>query len=164
MKHLLIGFIFVLLAACVGPGQRGAYSSIDVGGTAVSYRFQSCAPSFKWDGYKVEVEGLEFPNTNKANPLKFAVGKIGYEQKAIRSIKDSIARFDSMMQAACVTLVRLKEEKNILAYSERRDQLFTNLVAYLETLDKTSSQGVAEDEVKKTNEILDKSTVDVKTN
>lgn len=130
----------ITCVSCAGPGQQAKLREISIGGKTVSYTFQSCAPQVKWDGFDVKIEDIKMPSVADKNPFQFTVGKIGYEQKAIRDINTSVMRYDSLMQACCSTLVRLKNEESILKYSLHRDALFSQLISYLETLDKTNNQ------------------------
>ena len=149
MKILIILLTMMFITSCTTDmGVKATHRSVNIAGTKVAYKFQSCSPSFKWDGYSVQVDGLEFPNNDKSELFKFTVGKIGYDQKVLRDIEGSIARYDSLIQSTCATLVRLEKEENILKYSNRRDDLFERLIKYMEALDSTNVVIDAIDETK----------------
>ncbi len=110
------------------------YKELTVGGKKVKYVSQECHPSVKWDGFEVAIEDLEFPLASQ-NPLTFSIGKIGYEEKSIREIRNTIFYFDGLLTATCQTLVRLTKESSILSYSLHRDKILENLANYLSELE-----------------------------
>ena len=137
--YLLIGLPLLVLA-CAGPGKRTKLHEYTLAGQTLSIVHQSCAPLIKWNGFNINIEGIENPNKSTENPFEFTVFKIGYKLDTFRTIKDSIKRYDGLMQASCSTLMHLKKEKNILKHLMYRDKQFQVFITYLENLDKIKSE------------------------
>lgn len=113
---------------------------LNVGGQQVQYTIHSCAPSIKWDGFELILDGIQVPNQNN---LAFSIGKINYSQKALREIHSTVFYYDGLLKATCQTLVRLNNQDAIERYSKHRDALLSELINTLVALEQAPTENVA---------------------
>jgi hypothetical protein len=138
MLILVVLFIY----GCPSPSAK--YKELRLGETVITYTSQECHPSIKWDGFRVLIENLEFPDL-QTNPLNFSVQKIEFGEQAVRKIQSTIFYYDGMLMSTCQTLVRLKEEDSIILYSKHRDKTLERLANYLSSLEKAESDQQVKD-------------------
>lgn len=160
MNRILLCFVAYLFTACSVLDQKSKSTEFYFEGRITKYEFHRCAPSLKWDGYSVEIEKLEIPHKDADKLLKFRVGKAGYKQNTLRTIKNSVLNYESLIQSTCITIAHQKDEKNILEYSKFRDKIFIDLVYHVEELDKINDQDAAESRVTRSSEELNKALAD----
>ena len=137
--NLLIGLPLLVLA-CAGPGKRTNLHEYTLAGQTLSIAHQYCAPLIRKNGFNINVEGIKIPNKSTENPFKFTVSKMSYKMDTLRTIKNSIKRYDGLMQASCSTIINLKKEKDSLKYLMYRNKQFQVFITYLENLDKAKSE------------------------
>ena len=156
MKYHLVILGSIFVASCVStpaPPKTAQLREIDVNGKTYAYRSTRCGHTVSPQGFKVDLEGVNVPNAKE--PLSFTIGKVGYEVVALNQITATLKKLDDLQNSACQTLVRLKDEENIIKYSEYRDNIYKEMISFAENLDVIDSQEEALAETEKVNQKAD---------
>ncbi|WP_199636334.1 hypothetical protein JEM67_18085 [Serratia sp. PAMC26656] len=142
LNQLILAGIIFTVSACDGSQGDAKYREVKIGGKTVTYRAVNCKPTVQWNGSDISLEGVQI---DKIDNPKFSLGKLSYSDKTLRDIKDTVSFYDSLLNATCQTLVRLKSEEAVERYSLHRDELMSGLASTLTNLTYASTNVQAED-------------------